>query len=227
MSDDLQPLEGFAGVVRLFPLPNLVLFPSVVQPLHIFEPRYRRMMADALDDNRLMALVLLQPGWEEDYAQRPPIHRVACLGRVFDETRLPDGRYNLLLHGLQRIRIEEELPAERPYREARVQLLEEIPVDSPAEERQYRERMSRILPAILEQQGGAVDQARQLLAGDLALGVLCDIFAFALPLDPAFKQSLLEELDIGRRTHQLLTHLEAQLPPPPGDRRFPPEFSSN
>ena len=62
MSED-APLNQFCGTARLFPLPNLVLFPSVIQPLHIFEPRYRQMMADALDGDRLLALVLLKPGW--------------------------------------------------------------------------------------------------------------------------------------------------------------------
>ena len=69
MSDDLNPLDDFHGLARLFPLPNLVLFPAVVQPLHIFEPRYRQLMEDALKDNRLIGMALLRPGWEEDYRQ--------------------------------------------------------------------------------------------------------------------------------------------------------------
>src|SRR5262245_20349927 len=97
MKAELLSLEGFAGLARLFPLPNLVLFPHVIQPLHIFEPRYRQLLADALVDDRLMAMALLQPGWEKDYHQRPPIHPVVCLGRIFKEEKLADGRYNLLL----------------------------------------------------------------------------------------------------------------------------------
>ena len=62
MSDDFSPLAGFAGTARLFPLPNLVFFPQVMQPLHIFEPRYRQMTADALAGDRLIALVLLTAG---------------------------------------------------------------------------------------------------------------------------------------------------------------------
>src|SRR4051794_9383388 len=110
MSDALSPLGAFGGTAPLFPLPDLVLFPAVVQPLHIFEPRYRQLMADALAGDRLMALALLKPGWEEDYQKRPPIHPVVCLGRIFKEERLPDGRYNLLLHGLSRARVREEIP---------------------------------------------------------------------------------------------------------------------
>src|SRR5205823_14060123 len=102
MNDDEQALADFTGVARLFPLPNLVLFPHVVQPLHIFEPRYKQMMADALATDRLVAPVLLRPGWEDQYEDRPPIHPVACLGRVVAEQQLPDGRYNLLVRCLSR-----------------------------------------------------------------------------------------------------------------------------
>src|SRR5262245_1553397 len=105
MNHDAADLTNFCGTARLFPLPNLVLFPSVIQPLHIFEPRYRELLVDALADDRLMALALLKPGWEEEYDQRPSIFSVVCLGRIFKEERLTDGRFNLLLHGLSRARI--------------------------------------------------------------------------------------------------------------------------
>src|SRR5580700_9155649 len=104
MSQSTSALEGFSCTARLFPLPNLVLFPHVIQPLHVFEPRYRQLMEDALQADRLMAIALLQPGWEEDYHQRPPIHPVVCIGRIFKEERLEDGRFNLLLQGLCRAR---------------------------------------------------------------------------------------------------------------------------
>jgi Lon protease-like protein len=228
MSDDLQSLDDFRGIARLFPLPNVVLFPSVVQPLHIFEPRYRAMMADALEGDRLLAMALLKPGYEEDYENRPPIHPVACLGRIFNEERLHDGRYNLLLHGLRRVHIDHELPPDRPFREARVRLLEDVPCATSAEEMQLRARMEKMLPAFLAAHGGASDQASKLLASELPLGTLCDIFTFALPLETAQKQQLLEELSVSRRAAVLLGQLDqlAPLPPQP-DRRFPPDFSVN
>src|SRR5882724_1016968 len=109
MSDDLEALTQFKGMARLFPLPNLVCFPQVVQPLHIFEPRYRAMTADALDGDKRIALVLPKPGWEADYEGRPAVHRVACLGKIVADQKLADGRYNLLLRGTTRIRIVEEI----------------------------------------------------------------------------------------------------------------------
>ena len=98
MSDSAD-LSGYSGQARLFPLPNLVFFPNVMQPLHIFEPRYRQMTADALAGDRFIAMVLPRPGWEKDYAGKPAIHRVACLGRVLAEQTLEDGRFNILLRG--------------------------------------------------------------------------------------------------------------------------------
>ena len=79
MNEDKAALEDFGGTARLFPLPNLVFFPHALQPLHIFEPRYRQMTADALAGDKLIALVLLQSGWENQYEQKPTVHSVALL----------------------------------------------------------------------------------------------------------------------------------------------------
>src|SRR5262245_23523877 len=226
MSADPTSLDNFDGTAILFPLPNLVLFPSVVQPLHIFEPRYRQMMADALAGDRLLALVLLQPGWEEDYHLAPPLHPIACLGKVFKEEQLPDGRYNLLLHGLKRIRLLEEVQTAKLYRSARVELLEDLD-PTPADAQLLRDELGQQMPAWFSAHGGAADQIVKLLHSDLPLSPLCDIFCFALPLEVAFKQRLLEELDVARRVSLLLEHLEEHAPPPETSRQFPPRFSDN
>src|SRR6516225_2957725 len=128
MSDDSAALDHFNGTVRLFPLPNLVMFPQVMQPLHIFEPRYRQLTTEALAGDRLIAVVLLRPGWEANYTGRPDVHPVACLGRIVVEQRLDDGRFNILLRGLSRIRIMEELETGKQYRAARAELLHDTHV---------------------------------------------------------------------------------------------------
>jgi Lon protease-like protein len=230
MSDDLGPLGEFCGAVRLFPLPNLVLFPCVVQPLHVFEPRYRQLLTDALADDRLMAMALLRPGWEKDYHKQPPLHPVVCVGKIFKEERLSDGRYNLLLHGLCRARILEEVPAGKLYRCARVDLLEETAIASSGAERQLRRRLGEKMSTWFAAQPAAQEQLRKLLQSDLALGTLCDIFGFALPLEVEVKQQLLEQLDVEARVQSLLGFLETTNPlqsPKLTDRKFPPEFSSN
>src|SRR3954470_5194925 len=95
MSDDLNPFSA----VPLFPLPNVVLFPRAVIPLHVFEERYKAMTADALRGDRRIAMALLCPGWEKSYHARPAIERVVCVGRILSAERLPDGKYNFLLQG--------------------------------------------------------------------------------------------------------------------------------
>jgi Lon protease-like protein len=228
MSDDL---DDFRGTARLFPLPNLVLFPHVVQPLHIFEPRYRQLMADTLADNRLMALALLRPGWEEDYDKRPPIFPVVCLGKVHKEERLPDGRYNLLLHGLSRARVLEELPDDKLYRTARVELLRDSSQPTGPDEQQVRDRLGERVRAWYASQSTALEQVGKLLESNLPIGTLCDIFGFALPLELELKQRLLEQSDVRRRAGLLLEHLQSHSPPEalpmPQERKFPPEFSTN
>jgi Lon protease-like protein len=213
-------------VVRLFPLPNLVLFPAVVQPLHIFEPRYREMMADALAGDRLLAMALLKPGWEADYHLAPPIHPTVCVGRIFQEERLPDGRYNLLLHGLARARVVEEIAGDKPYRMARVSLIEEAPA-APSVEEAFRRELGEQMARCFAQQSAALAQLRQLLVSTMPLGTLCDVFAFALPLPVEVKQELLEEGKVEARVRRLLAHLEQSPPPPASPRTFPPGFSPN
>src|SRR3954467_9820081 len=106
-----------SDLLPLFPLPNVVLFPNGFLQLHIFEPRYREMVADALASDRMIGMVLLRPGWERDYEGRPPIFPVGCSGVITHLDHLPDGRYNIVLRGLERFRIFEENP-QRSYRRA-------------------------------------------------------------------------------------------------------------
>src|SRR5512138_2484886 len=91
--------------IPLFPLPNVVLFPNVCLPLHIFEPRYREMTADALAGDRIIGMVLLRPGWEGNYEGRPPIYEVGCAGLITHAENLDDGRYNLVLRGMEKFRV--------------------------------------------------------------------------------------------------------------------------
>ena len=114
-------------LLPLFPLPNVVLFPGVLLPLHIFEPRYRALTADVLDSDRRLGMVLLQPGWEPDYDGKPPIFPIGCSGVIVHAARLEDGRYNILLRGLDRFRIVTEDHA-LPYRRATVEILLDPPL---------------------------------------------------------------------------------------------------
>lgn len=233
MSDtfDIQDeLKLFTGQAPLFPLPNVVQLPHTWQPLHIFEPRYRAMIADALDSDRLIAMALLNPNQELDYETKTAkIHKVVCLGRIAVEEKLPDGRFNLALRGLCRARIETELDADQPYRIAELTLLSDIYPSVPTIDRQHRQRellsgASEILPELQSD-----PLLHQLLDAELPLGVLCDVLGHSLGLSTADAQMLLEEPDVDVRSDLVLNHLRHR-------RRslaagvaagFPPAFSRN
>lgn len=229
MSDPSEILESFSGVARLFPLPNLVFFPNVMQPLHIFEPRYRQMTADALDGDKLITMALPRPGWEGDYAGRPALHPVACLGVIIAEQRLDDGRYNLLLRGVSRVRIDEEIESDVLYRTARVTPLADVPLNDAEAEGVFRQKLLELAPRMFPQAGSVKKEFRKLLMGAMPAGVVADLVAFALPLKPQFKQEMLEELNVGVRLERLTAHLEAVAPPESSakDRPYPPPFSDN
>jgi len=115
--------EAFIIPNRLpvFPLPNVVFFPKTYLPLHVFEPRYRRMVADVTMGGQCIAMALLKEGWEPDYYANPAIYPTLCIGRVMSVQPLPDGRSNILLQGLERCEVLEE-HFEKPYREATIRL---------------------------------------------------------------------------------------------------------
>src|SRR5215203_6967938 len=116
------------ATIPIFPLPNVVLFPNVFLPLHIFEPRYREMVADALDGDRLIGMVLLRPGWEGDYEGRPPVFPVGCAGVITHAERLADGRFNIVLRGMEKFRITRE-EGDKLYRLAHVESVPEPPAE--------------------------------------------------------------------------------------------------
>ena len=108
--------------IPLFPLPNVVLFPKTLRPLHIFEPRYRKMIEAALEGEHLVGMTLLQEGWEDQYEQSPPVERRGTLGKIVQSNRLPDGRYYITLLGISTFDIEEELEGDS-WRTALVSVL--------------------------------------------------------------------------------------------------------
>ena len=221
------------GPVRLFPLPGLVMFPHVVQPLHIFEPRYCDMLEDSLADDRKICMVLLQPGWESDYDGRPAIASVACVGKVVGHERMPTGRHNILLRGLKRVAIRRELPQDRSYRQAEVDLLDDFYPAASADRRAKAQReLVELARRLLPDSEALHEQLDELLASQVSLGMLTDVFAFTLGFSPAVKQRLLAEWNVDRRAAMLtekLTALARRLETKHSDESaaFPPRFSLN
>src|SRR3954466_8867822 len=169
MSDGHGISDSNTGLVLpaaapLFPLPNVVLFPRAVLPLHIFEERYLAMTADALRGDRLIAMALLKSGWERDYYSKPPIEPVVCVGQILTHEQLPDGKYNVLLQGVARARIIRETKnPDRLYRMAEVEPLVESTVLE-IDLTNQRHKLIEIFSGRFRNLTGLVRQFRQMLS---------------------------------------------------------------
>jgi Lon protease-like protein len=188
--------------IPLFPLPNVVLFPGVYLPLHIFEPRYRAMVVDALDGDRLIGMVLLRPGFEGDYEGQPPVFDVGCAGVITHHERLPDGRFNIVLQGTERFRIETE-DRSRAYRVATAERLPDTTAENAIDLRSLRQRVEAMLTRVTDRHHGEIAVPPSM--GDVDL-----IHALAQYLDlaPLEKQALLEMAGPLQRASALADLLE-------------------
>jgi hypothetical protein len=196
-------------LLPLFPLPNIVLFPNVFLPLHVFERRYREMVADALASDRLIGMVLLRRGWGRDDERRPPVYPIGCTGVITHVERLLDGRYNIVLRGLQRFRIVEE-DASRPYRRAVAEWIEEpeIAGDDRSIIRHQRSRLEALLAPAIEHARAGFHAAEPNVPVTMGDEDLVNTLAQYLDLDPIEKQALLERHGLRARAESLVELLE-------------------
>ncbi|HEY0590495.1 MAG TPA: LON peptidase substrate-binding domain-containing protein [Thermoanaerobaculia bacterium] len=193
-------------VLRLFPLPNVVFFPGTRLPLHVFEPRYRQLVSDAIASQEPIGMVLLREGWEERYYGNPPIHAVGTLGIIEQVVQLEDGRYNLLLSGRARYRIAaEETPV--LYRAARVVAHPET-APSPMDAWAQREWLVELARRYLEILPGQVEVPELATA---SLESLVNALIMSLNLDMQVKQELLETDAIVARCEKAGAILEERL----------------
>ena len=186
-------------VLPIFPLPNVVLFPNVFLPLHIFEPRYLDMVTDALEGDRIIGMVLLRPGWEGDYEGRPPVYPVGCAGLITHAERMADGRYNIVLRGLEKFRVTEE-DSTRPYRLAQIQSIMEALSEA---DRQVMRSERRRLEALLVPQpkGRGLDPK---VPPSMPDEDLVNALAQYLELEAVEKQALLEREGLLSRCRSLI-----------------------
>ena len=189
--------------IPIFPLPNAVLFPNVFMPLHIFEPRYRAMVADALAGDRIIGMALLKPGFETDYEGRPPVYAIGCAGVVTHSEALADGRYNIVLRGLEKFRITGE-DRSKPYRLAHVEPVAETVAETDRDLlRKNRLRLEALLAAAIER-GGRDPKFPPAVADEDLVNALAQYLA----LEPLERQALLERDGILARCHALIELLE-------------------
>jgi uncharacterized protein len=187
--------------IPLFPLPEVSLFPGVRRPFLIFEPRYREMVADALKGDRIIGMVMLQPGHEKEYEGRPPIRDVGCAGIIEKYQQLPDGRYVILLRGLTTFRILSE-DQRKPYRLAKVQAMPELltneelgPLST------VRERLAQLLVTVLPLDAEPPDPG-------LDDAEFVNETAQSLRMSEADRQALLERNSVLARARALVQRLE-------------------
>jgi Lon protease-like protein len=221
MSESSGLPADFDNQVPLFPLPDLVAFPSNVLPLHIFESRYREMMADVIQGNQLIAMATLVPGYHHEYYSRPPIAPPVCIGRVIAHEETDKGTFNLMLAGVSRAEVKAEIEPVRAYRRATVELLREHGVE---------EATSRLVERLTSLIRDSFPSGERLIAGLLrektGISTLTDVLAFHLPLAVDVKLRLLSEPNVAARAKQLIDSwpLESQ-----NSQRsnFPTDFSEN
>ena len=201
-SPPTAPLE-----VPLFPLPGVVLFPRIVLPLHLFEPRYRQMAADALAGAGYIALAHLKPGFcTLYYTLQAPIHPVVCLAQIRGSEKLADGNYNLLVQGVMRALVLGE-SADHVYRMARVEHM--FPIElSRSVSTAARARLEAALLASCVSDEGQRRQWAELARRECSLEVITDVLANELPFSPLEQQVLLDEPDCLRRVELLISALD-------------------
>jgi Lon protease-like protein len=199
-------------LLPLFPLSNVVLFPRVQTPLHIFEPRYRQMTEHALAGARRIGMIAVRPEHAGELAGDPPLFEVGCEGTIVDARRLPDGRFNILLQGTQRFRVERERAreADRLYRVAEIARLEDA-FDPAARPRVVALRHRLIeLASELTRAGTSTPPLTPDMFREVDDPTFVNALANAFALAPAEKQGLLEAASIPERYERLVSLLAFQ-----------------
>jgi Lon protease-like protein len=191
--------------IPIFPLPNVVLFPNVFLPLHIFETRYRQMVDEALSGDRIIGMVLLRPGWQGNYEGRPAVYPIGCAGVITHAERLADGRFNIVLRGMEKFRIHDE-ESGRAYRLAHVEPVPEPLTESlRGELRTYRRRLEALL--VPQPEG----QQERKMPPSMPDEDLVNALAQYLEFEPVEKQALLEREGLLDRSRSLIELLEMKV----------------
>ncbi|HEX2731710.1 MAG TPA: LON peptidase substrate-binding domain-containing protein [Polyangiaceae bacterium] len=204
-----RDLEAGELELGLFPLPRVVLFPGMVLPLIVFEPRYRALTADAIAGSRWIGIPRLVPGHEAQYLGCPPICPRLGIGRIVEDVKLPDGRYRIVVQGMARAELLEEV-RQTPYRVGRVRPLPEVEASHDAEGAGLRVHLLRQASEVLTPLGEQAKTALEALGAAAKLGQLADLAAATLIADDAVRQQLLETPEPNARLGLIIAQLHAE-----------------
>lgn len=213
---EIEKLKQSLGALPIFPLPTAILLPYEMLPLHVFEPRYRALVKELLEHDRPLGLAPFAPGWEGDYEGRPPVERVCGAGFVVRHEKLPDGRYNILVRGVARVRIESELPPDRPFREVVASLVEDV-VPPTYDVASAQESLRRMIFALCSARPGpGAGALAQLAARTQGPGPLADIVIAGLVTDQKQRRRSLVDPDVVARVDIALAAIAELLVAKPG-----------
>jgi Lon protease-like protein len=209
-SGEISDAELSAALRHLpmFPLPGVVLFPHALLPLHIFEDRYRAMTRDVLAGRRCLTVGLIAPGERPD-ADKPAVRRIAGVGEIVMAHELPDGRYNLVLRGRARIRIDEELDSDRPYRVVAATALPDLPVSETDDVLEAAASLRALVGGLADSIPEGGELLRQVVAAQETPVELVDVVAASLIEDAGLRQQLLETREIGKRLERVSSEVVA------------------
>ena len=231
--------DDFDGVVRLFPLPELVVFPHAMQPLHIFEPRYCDMLSESLASDGLIAMATLTSGVGDLLSDKPRIAEAICIGKVISHAETEAGHHNILLVGAKRARVIRELPTNRSFRMAEVEVRSDLLLPSePQQRKQLRAALLDAFALAIPPSANIQQNLHELMAGQMGLGPITDIIAYTLGLSRDAKLHLLAEVNVDERARVLIGMLhQFSLGHSLGNqssvtrknlaKEFPPPFSVN
>jgi Lon protease-like protein len=186
----------------IFPLPGVQLFPHALLPLHVFEPRYRDMVRDAMAGERLIAVASFEPGYETNYHDRPAVRPIIGVGAVVGHEALGDGRANIVLRGLGRARIERELAPDQSYRVVDAAAVADSMADA-FDEGAARDMLILLADQLALKLPSGGETLRELSRSQPDLGALVDVLSAALVTDPDDRQILLETVDVGARVDRV------------------------
>lgn len=199
-------ISGALRALPLFPLPNAVLFPGSFVPLHIFEPRYRTMIRDVLNGHRTLAIVMISELERPDAHGHPAVASIAGVGVIVDHVELPGGRYDILVRGRARVRLN-ELPFEPPYRRAEAEIVAEPSDDVPVAEILSLMNSASNFASLLDKTHKGFELR---LPPKPPPAMLADLCAHQLVIDPRERQTILETMDARTRVRRVSESLAMQ-----------------
>ena len=204
---NISKIDDFSGTIPLFPLSTVVLFPNTLLPLHIFEPRYKQMFNDVINAERMIGMALLKPGWQSNYYGNPDIFQIVGMGKVVSSETLDDGKLNIVLYGLRRVKIK-EIIEDTPYRLARVDIINNINENG---EETHRVRIEELISRwnfFLDRK----EKSHKINVNtNLPLDSLTDSLATLIYPNVFDRQKLLEEQNVQKRAEMIIKELETRI----------------